>query len=123
MKSVVFAKLCAAAVVLAACATDGQYGGTARDAAIGGAIGAAGGAVIAGEGDRTRGAIIGGAIGAAAGALYGCTRDKVCPWSRDNPNHSPLYTDAKTGRKYFVDKSTGESFWEDGSYRGVASGN
>ncbi len=123
MKTLYLPAIAAAALVLAACESTGQYQGTTRDAAIGGAVGAAGGAVIAGEGSRTRGAVIGGALGAAAGALYGCTRDNVCPWSRDNPNHSQLYTDSRTGRKYFVDNSTGESFWENGEYRGRASGN
>lgn len=117
MKSFLIPVLAAASMVLGACESTGQYGGTARDAAIGGAVGAAGGAIISGEGDRTRGAVIGGALGAAAGALYGCTRDKVCPWSSDNPNHSQLYTDASNGRKYFVDSSTGDTFWENGEFR------
>ena len=107
----------ASVMLLGACASNGQYNNTTRDAAIGGAVGAAAGAVIAGEGNRTEGAVIGGVLGAAAGAAFGCTRDKVCPWSAKNPNHSQLYYDQQAGRNYFVDTQTGDTYWESGEFR------
>ncbi len=117
MKTILFPAIAATALMIGACESNGQYRGTARDAAIGGAVGAAGGAIIAGDGNRTQGAVIGGALGAAAGALYGCNRDRVCPWDSRNPNHSQLYTDNRTGQRYFVDTTTGDTYWEDGRFR------
>lgn len=117
MKPLLIPALAGSALMLSACATDGRYRGTTRDAAIGGAVGAAGGAIIAGDGNRTEGAIVGGALGAAAGALYGCSRDRVCPWDDRNPNHSRLYTDSRTGERYFIDTTTGDTYWEDGRFR------
>lgn len=110
----------ASLAMLGACATDGQYNTTAKDAAIAGAVGAAAGAVIAGEGNRAKGAVIGGAIGAAAGAAYGCSRDNICPWSDRNPNQSQLYYDSVAQRRYFIDKKTGDTFWESGEFRAPA---
>ncbi len=117
MKALSIPVIAAAAMALAACESTGQYQGTARDAAVGGAIGAAGGAILAGDGNRTQGAVIGGALGAAAGGVYGCSRDRVCPWSNDNPNQSQLYTDNRTGQRYFVDTATGDTYWENGQFR------
>lgn len=117
MKALSIPIIAFATMALAGCETNGQYQGTTRDAAIGGAVGAAGGAVLGGDGNRTEGALIGGALGAAAGALYGCSRDRVCPWSDDNPNHSQLYTDNRTGQRYFVDTATGDTYWENGQFR------
>ncbi len=48
-----------------------------QGAVIGGAAGAAGGAVIAGEGNRALGAIIGGVLGAGGGYLIGANKDKI----------------------------------------------
>ncbi|MFN7054210.1 hypothetical protein [Hyphomonas sp.] len=117
MKAFHIPAIAAATLVFAACESTGQYQGTTRDATIGGAAGAIGGAVLAGDGNRTQGAVIGGALGAAAGALYGCTRDQVCPWNSNNPNHSQLYADPQTGQRYFIDTTTGDTYWEDGRFR------
>jgi septal ring factor EnvC (AmiA/AmiB activator) len=46
-----------------------------RDAAIGGAVGAAAGAIIH-KPNRVKGAVVGGVIGAATGAVIGATVDK-----------------------------------------------
>ena len=49
-----------------------------RDAAIGGGLGAATGAIIGnnvGDGNAARGALIGGALGAGAGYLHGKNKD------------------------------------------------
>jgi hypothetical protein len=48
---------------------------TQQSTVIGGAAGAAAGAVIAGEGNRIAGALIGGALGAGAGYLIGAKTD------------------------------------------------
>jgi hypothetical protein len=48
---------------------------TQQSTAIGAAAGAAGGALIAGEGNRLVGALIGGAVGAGAGYLLGAKTD------------------------------------------------
>lgn len=117
MKALFIPVVAAATMMFAACESTGQYQGTQRDAAIGGAAGAIGGAVIAGEGNRTQGAIIGGALGAAAGAAYGCNRDRVCPWNSNDSHHSQLYTDPQTGQHYFIDQSTGYTYWENGQLR------
>lgn len=117
MKALSIPVIALAGLALAACESNGQYQGTARDAAVGGAVGAAAGAVLAGDGSRTQGAVIGGALGAAAGGVYGCSRDRVCPWNRDNPNQSQLYTDPQTGQRYFIDTATGDTYWENGQFR------
>lgn len=112
--------LTATAFLITACASNGapgQYGTTAQDAAIGAAVGASAGAVIAGKGSRTQGAVIGGVLGGAAGAAYGCTRDRVCPWSDKNAGQSQLYYDTQANRRYYIDTRTGDTYWESGQFR------
>jgi Ni/Co efflux regulator RcnB len=58
-----------------------RYGGRRGNGAIeggvaGAAIGAVGGAIVAGRGDRTAGALIGGGLGALAGTVVGGSRGK-----------------------------------------------
>lgn len=112
--------LAVTALFITGCASNGapnQYGTTTQDAVIGAAVGAAAGAVIAGEGDRTQGAVIGGVLGGAAGAAYGCTRDRVCPWSAKNSSQSQLYYDSRANRRYYIDARTGDTYWESGQFR------
>jgi hypothetical protein len=61
--------------------------------------------------------VIGGVLGGATGAVYGCSRDRVCPWSDNNPNQSQLYYDSRANRRYFVDSQTGDTYWESGEFR------
>lgn len=117
MKNLIYPLLGGLALTATACASNGQYTGTSRDAAIGGAVGAVAGAVIGGEGARTEGAVIGGAIGAAAGGAYGCTRDKVCPWNNKSEHHSALNYDSQAKRNYYVYGPTGDTYWQSGEFR------
>jgi len=108
------------ALLLTACASNGapgKYDTTTQDAAIGAAVGAAAGAVLAGDGSRTQGAVVGGVLGGVAGAAYGCSRDRVCPWSDNNPTQSQLYYDNRANRRYYVDTQTGDTYWESGEFR------
>jgi hypothetical protein len=112
--------LIATTLFMTACASNGasgKYNETTQDAAIGAAVGAAAGAVLAGDGNRTQGAVIGGVLGGATGAVYGCSRDRVCPWSSNNSYQSQLYYDSRADRRYFVDSQTGDTYWESGEFR------
>lgn len=120
MRNAIMSLAAIGALTIGACQTTGGMNDTTRNAAIGGAIGAAAGAVIAGEGDRTEGALIGGAIGAAAGAAYGCSKNQTCPWSAKNPNQTGLMYDSKAQRNFFVDKTTGYTYWESGELRSTS---
>ena len=81
MRKIVFAGV-ASALLIAGCTT------AERDAAVGGAVGAAAGGLIAGN---VGGAIIGGAAGAIGGALIGqATRSGWCVY-RDSRGR--LYED------------------------------
>ena len=64
-----------ASLSLAACETD-SWSPAQRNAAVGGAIGAAAGAAIAD--DDLSGALIGGALGAAVGYYTGCKEQGGC---------------------------------------------
>ena len=68
---------------------------TQQSTVIGGAAGAAAGAMIAGEGNRLAGALIGGAVGAGAGYLIGAKTD----WfeDKDGDRHARTAID-KRGR-------------------------
>lgn len=81
---------------------DGGAGG----AILGGAIGAIGGAAIAGRGDRTEGAIIGGVVGAVAGAAIDIN-------DRDGRGHSRKI---KKDKRVYHD---GGRVYEEGDPRGA----
>lgn len=108
--------VCASALTLTACANNSAVQG----AALGGAAGAVAGAIIGnnvGSGDAETGALIGGAIGAAGGAYAGCQRDGGCGWNRNNANQSELVYDQTSGRYYYTDLRTGDTYWQNGTPR------
>jgi len=111
-----FVLLAAAPLALAACATNSGVQG----AAIGAGAGALGGAIIGnntGSGNATRGAVIGAAGGAVAGAVIGCNTGGGCGHSASNPNHSELYYDQYSGRYWYSDLRTGNTYWQNGEPR------
>lgn len=102
---------------LAACSTTDSWSPSQRNAAIGGALGAAAGAAVADN--DLQGALIGGALGAAVGYYTGCREQGGCfvggkqVASRDN-----LVYDNGARRYYYVDRSTGRTYWDNGDFRG-----
>lgn len=102
---------------LAACSTTDNWDPAQRNAAIGGGIGALAGAAIAD--DDLSGALIGGALGAAVGYYTGCQEQGGCfVGGKQVASRSDMIYDRNAGRYYFVDKSTGRTYWESGDYRG-----
>lgn len=109
-----------AAIVLAGCTTTGN---TEKGAAIGAAGGAAAGAIIGnntGSGDAKTGAIIGGVVGAVGGGMVGREKDK----RMDEPTQlkqgaqgQTLYFDQQANRYYFIEESSGKTYWQDGTLR------
>lgn len=104
---------------LAACTSSGT---AERNAVYGAAAGAAAGAV-AGEviaGKPGKGALIGAGVGAVGGAVVGCARADDCfKRARDrNDRHFDDYAD----RYYYVDPQTGDTWWENGEFRGYGRG-
>jgi hypothetical protein len=85
-----------------------------RNAAVGGALGAAAGAAV--SDDDTTGALIGGALGAAAGYYTGCREQGGC-YIGGQQVASQRQFDAQAGRYYFRDPNTGATYWEDGRLR------
>ncbi len=117
MRKLMIISLAAPALLVAGCATNN----TMQGAAGGAAAGALAGAVIGnntGSGDARQGAIIGAVVGGAVGAYAGCREDGGCRWSQSNPNHSQLYYDQHARRYYYIDQRTGQTFWQDGQFRG-----
>ena len=93
---------------------------TGEGALTGAALGAAGGA-IAGEifaGSPGRGAAYGALVGAALGAYEGCSRAGTC-WGRARDHGTRRY-DRRQGRYYYDDPHYGDTYWEDGSFRGYS---
>lgn len=105
-----------ASMSIAACETTDSWSPAQRNAALGGAIGAAAGAAIAD--DDLSGALIGGALGAAVGYYTGCREQGGCfVGGREVASRSDLRRD-RDGRYYYVDRSNGRTYWENGDYRG-----
>ena len=101
---------------LAACQTD-NWDPSQRNAAIGGALGAAAGAAIAD--DDLQGALIGGALGAAVGYYTGCQQQGGCfVGGKQVASRSDLQYDRNDRRYYYVDRSTGRTYWDNGEFRG-----
>jgi phage tail tape-measure protein len=117
MRTLLVLSIAAPALVLSACATNNSMRGAAGGAAAGGLAGAVIGNNV-GSGDATTGAAIGALVGGAAGAYAGCREDGGCRWNSNNPNHSERHYDSRAGRYYYVDRRTGETYWENGEYRG-----
>ncbi len=106
-----------ASLSLAACSTTDSWDPSQRNAAIGGAIGAAAGAAIAD--DDLSGALIGGALGAAVGYYTGCQEQGGCfVGGRQVASRSDLIYDRDSRRYYYVDRSSGRTYWENGDFRG-----
>ena len=111
-------------LALAGCATDSTAGG----AATGAAVGALAGAIIGnntGSGDAGDGALVGGLIGGIAGAAYGnCREGGGCggPGGRGQQaggaqQNSDMLYDSQARRYYYVDRQTGDTYWQNGEVR------
>ena len=102
---------------LAACSTTDSWSPAQRDAAIGGAAGAALGAAVAKN--DLEGALIGGALGAAIGYYTGCREQGGCYVGGNRvASRNDLVYDRNGRRYYYVDRSTGRTYWENGEFRG-----
>jgi len=102
---------------LAACSTTDNWSPSQRNAAIGGAAGAALGAAVADN--DLEGALIGGALGAAVGYYTGCREQGGCfVGGKEVASRSDLQYDRNAGRNYYVDRNSGRTYWENGEYRG-----
>ncbi len=105
-----------ASLSLAACATD-DWSPSQRNAAIGGALGAAAGVAV--NDDDVEGALIGGALGAAVGYYTGCREQGGCyVGGKQVANRTDMIYDERARRYYYVDRSTGRTYWDNGDYRG-----
>jgi hypothetical protein len=101
---------------LAACQTD-EWSPAERNAAIGAGLGAVAGAAI--SDDDTEGALIGGALGAAIGYYTGCREQGGCfVGGKQVADRSDLVYDRNQRRYYYVDRSNGRTYWENGDFRG-----
>lgn len=118
MKKIIL--ITATAAFLTACTTTGNV---ERNAALGAAGGALAGAIIGnntGSGDARTGAIIGGTVGAAGGAYSGVQEDRAMGQRtqlRRNAQGQELTYDSFAGRYYFTDRTTGNTYWQNGSLR------
>ena len=102
---------------LAACSTTDDWSPAQRNAAIGGALGAAAGAAV--SNDDLEGALVGGALGAAVGYYTGCREQGGCfVGGKQVANRSDLVYDRNDRRYYYVDRSNGRTYWENGELRG-----
>ena len=102
---------------IAACSTTDSWSPAQRNAAIGGALGAAAGAAVAD--DDLEGALIGGALGAAVGYYTGCREQGGCfVGGKQVASRSDLVYDRYDHRYYYVDRATGRTYWENGEFRG-----
>ena len=117
MKAFIIAAGALAALGAAACTSTGN---TERGAVGGALLGAAAGAVIGnntGNGDAGQGAAIGAATGAIAGGVVGSQQDRNTQ-AQTGPHGEPLIYDSYARRYYFVDRSSGRTYWANGDYRG-----
>jgi hypothetical protein len=106
-----------ASLSLAACASSNQLTPVQRNAAIGGALGAAAGAAV--NDDDLEGALIGGALGAAIGAYTGCNQQGGCfVGGKQVAQNNDLVYDSRADRYYYVDRSSGRTYWQNGEFRG-----
>lgn len=106
----------AASLSLAACNTMDSWDPSQRNAAIGGALGAAAGAAL--SDDDLEGALIGGALGAAVGYYTGCQEQGGCFVGGERvADRSDLIYDNSAGRYYYVDRNTGRTYWDNGQPR------
>ena len=102
---------------LVACSSLDSLDPSQRNAAIGGALGAAAGAAI--SDDDLSGALIGGALGAAVGYYTGCQEQGGCfVGGKQVAQRSELVYDQGDRRYYYVDRNSGRTYWENGEFRG-----
>jgi hypothetical protein len=102
---------------LAACSTTDSWDPSQRNAAIGGALGAAAGAAVADN--DLEGALIGGALGAAIGYYTGCREQGGCyVGGKQVASRNDLQYDRNDRRYYYVDRNSGRTYWENGDLRG-----
>jgi len=102
---------------LAACNTMDGWDPSQRNAAIGGALGAVAGAAVAD--DDLSGALIGGALGAAVGYYTGCQEQGGCfVGGKQVAARDEMIYDNNAQRYYYVDRSTGRTYWDNGQPRG-----
>lgn len=102
---------------LAACSSMDTMDPSQRNAAIGGALGAAAGAAL--SDDDLSGALIGGALGAAVGYYTGCQEQGGCfVGGKQVASRSDMIYDQNYRRYYYVDPGTGRTYWENGEFRG-----
>ncbi|RFB04640.1 YMGG-like glycine zipper-containing protein [Parvularcula marina] len=115
----VFGAAAAGLVLLAGCTSTGNI---ERNTAGGAALGAIAGGVIGnnvGDGDAQRGAAIGAVLGGAAGAARGSRQDAQCggtEFKKPAAGQELIY-DRSAQRYYYIDRSTGKTYWNDGSLR------
>jgi hypothetical protein len=109
----------AGSIGLSACTASGTAERNAvYGAGAGAATGAAAGAIISGQ--PGKGAAVGAIIGAIAGAGIGCAQAKDC-FGRARDGGDKRY-DSYAQRNYYVDKQTGDTYWEDGTFRSYGPG-
>jgi len=104
-----------ASVTFAACTTTGNVernaaGGAAAGAAVGAGIGAISGDVGVGEG-----AVIGAVLGGVAGGIHGNNKDKnAIGGTAQRPvlDKSTRYYDDQTGRYYYYEQGTSNTYYE-----------
>lgn len=117
MKTMMIAAGALAMLGAAACTSTGN---TERGALGGALLGATAGAVIGnntGSGDAGQGAAIGAATGAIAGGVVGNSQDRNNN-QQTGPRGEPLVYDNYARRYYYVDRSSGRTYWSNGEYRG-----
>lgn len=101
-------------LVIAACATTPAVRGGATGAAVGGV----GGAVIGNQmGNTAAGAAIGAVGGAAVGAAIACNQQGGCQHNPNSGRHSALNYDQHSGRYWYTDLQTGNTYWQNGEPR------
>ncbi len=120
-----FIILAAASISLAACTTTGN---TEKEIAAGASAGAATGAVLGnnlGAGDAATGAAVGALVGAVSGAVSGHKDDQLIgepTEKRHSAEGQRLFFDQNKERYYYIDPTTGRTYWQDGSLRSIPPG-
>lgn len=113
-RKTLLAAIAAVPLITAACATTPAVRGGATGAAVGGV----GGAVIGNQVGRPgTGAAIGAVGGAAVGAAIACQQQGGCQHNPNSGRHSALQYDQHTGRYWYTDLQTGNTYWQNGEPR------
>lgn len=113
-RKLVIAATLSVPLVATACATTPAVRGGATGAAVGGV----GGAIIGNQvGSPATGAAIGAVGGAAVGAAIACSQQGGCQHNPNSARHSALNYDQHTGRYWYTDLQTGNTYWQNGEPR------